>query len=109
MKDDKSQFVVRTSDFYLSLLICDLLERPRQPIGGFVCAQLFSRDRMQQLKDPLTHFSGRFSSAETKPFNLEPALIEGRVLVSGTWDEMVFVGVSLQNFVRRFQKGTGRP
>ena len=78
-------------------------------IGGFVWAQLFPRDGVQQLEDPVAHFRGGFSSAETKPFNLEPALIEGRVLVSGTWDEVVFFGVSFQDFVRGFQKGTGRP
>ena len=39
MKNDKSQFVVRTSDIYLSLVICHLTEKPLvfEAEGGAGC------------------------------------------------------------------------
>ena len=35
MKNDKSQFVVRISDFYLSFVICHLTENPCQATKNF--------------------------------------------------------------------------
>src|SRR2546427_5594865 len=50
MKNDKSQFVVRTSDFYLSLVICHLTEKSSPGCKGFFFAKSSRSWRSSRLR-----------------------------------------------------------
>src|SRR5205823_9036275 len=50
MKNDKSQFVVRTSDFYLSLVICHLTEKSFAGRKGFFFAKSSRSWRSSRLR-----------------------------------------------------------
>src|SRR5205809_7173827 len=50
MENDKSQFVVRTSDFYLSLVICHLTEKSSPGCKGFFFARCSRSWRSSRLR-----------------------------------------------------------